>query len=189
MDEPPVVDESGDLALSSFGTGQHYGSTAAVPRQRFDEVLISAQVASAGAEPIDETPVSAELALSRPMFRSVEVYSLSADQVRALVVMLGSLLPALLEDGPVRREDVPDGCPPWCSEPHGIGMHTRTTGGVELLGRAFDVQLTQPVDVDEPSVTVYDHEDDITSVTSLSSYEAVELALALLGAAGLAGAR
>lgn len=190
LDVHPELDSSGDLALSSRGVEQHHGESVDIGRQKFDEVLIAACLSADGMEPLDTTPVGVDLTLTRTVFESIESYTLSGRQVRALVVMLGSLLPALLECGPIRRrEDVPDGCPSWCSEPHGIAMHARATGEVELLGRALEVQVTQPAGETGASVTLYDHDDDVTSVTSLSPGEAVELALALLGAAGLAGAR
>jgi len=194
-DEAPQLDESGDLALASRGTEVHQSATVVVPRQRFDEVLISAHVTADGYEPIDETRIGADLVLTRTTFVSTETYALTGYQVRELVAMLGGLLPALSElDSVRRREDVEaDGCTWWCSGGHAPDYptcHREVAGFTLAAGTTAAVEVHQ-WDIDAATVTIYEHTADETVVTTISPAAAREFGLALLGAAGLAegGAR
>lgn len=188
--EVAVLDEnSGDLALSSRGTDAHYSRPIDLPRQRFDGAVVSAQLAADAFEPLDSTPVTVDLTLTRTDYVDSATYALSARQVLALVSMLGAFLPALLESGPVRRrEDVEAaGCPAWCLGEHGQPYlaHARALGEVRIGEVVLAVHVEEYGHRAGPEVVLEQHDPEESRFTTLSAAEATTLGLALLGGAGL----
>jgi hypothetical protein len=197
--DSPAHCTAGQLPDLSVSTGlraalvmdHHKSEPTRVERGHLADVTAAVYVSSSATEEIDTTIRLAEIELVRSDYLSIEGYSMTGEQLRRFIAALGGVLPMLDEPAPVRRrEDVAeDGCPMWCAGQHAPDWHCheRDTGEVEVgVGDlVLAVGAAQYNDDRPPVVALTWHDQDETSLTNMTAAEAIELGLALLGAAGL----